>query len=121
MKLSRDVMAGHVADVNVLRPAVRRGMVDVIRRQAGAGVDVILIPGVVSHASNVVEHPELVADRILLYAGLVGCENDIAGTDCGMGIGEQGTLAVTGFSVAGRQRGATIPIHHSGLRATAMS
>ena len=45
----------------------------------------MLIPGVVSHASNVVEHPELVADRIILYAGLVGRENVIAGTDCGMG------------------------------------
>lgn len=40
MKLSRDVMAGQVADVNALRPAVQRGMVDVIRKQAGAGVDV---------------------------------------------------------------------------------
>jgi len=46
----------------------------------------ILIPGVVSHASNVVEHPELVADRIMLYADLVGRENVIAGTDCGMGL-----------------------------------
>jgi 5-methyltetrahydropteroyltriglutamate--homocysteine methyltransferase len=45
----------------------------------------ILIPGVVSHASNVVEHPELVADRIELYANIVGKENVIAGTDCGMG------------------------------------
>ena len=45
----------------------------------------ILIPGVVSHASNVVEHPELVADRIIQYASLVGKENVIAGTDCGMG------------------------------------
>jgi 5-methyltetrahydropteroyltriglutamate--homocysteine methyltransferase len=45
----------------------------------------ILIPGVVSHASNVVEHPELVADRIVQYADLVGRENVIAGTDCGMG------------------------------------
>jgi 5-methyltetrahydropteroyltriglutamate--homocysteine methyltransferase len=45
----------------------------------------ILIPGVVSHASNVVEHPELVADRIVQYAKLVGRENVIAGTDCGMG------------------------------------
>jgi 5-methyltetrahydropteroyltriglutamate--homocysteine methyltransferase len=47
--------------------------------------DKILIPGVVSHASNVVEHPELVADRIIQYADLVGAENVIAGTDCGMG------------------------------------
>jgi 5-methyltetrahydropteroyltriglutamate--homocysteine methyltransferase len=45
----------------------------------------ILIPGVVSHASNVVEHPELVADRIIQYAELVGRENVIASTDCGMG------------------------------------
>ena len=45
----------------------------------------ILIPGVVSHATNVVEHPELVADRIVQYAQLVGRENVIAGTDCGLG------------------------------------
>jgi len=45
----------------------------------------ILIPGVVSHATNVVEHPELVADRIIRYAQLVGRENVIAGTDCGLG------------------------------------
>jgi 5-methyltetrahydropteroyltriglutamate--homocysteine methyltransferase len=45
----------------------------------------ILIPGVVTHHTNVVEHPEVVADRILRYAGLVGRENLIAGTDCGMG------------------------------------
>ncbi|HEX5370990.1 MAG TPA: cobalamin-independent methionine synthase II family protein [Dehalococcoidia bacterium] len=45
----------------------------------------ILIPGVVSHASNVVENPELVCDRIVQYAGLVGRENVIASTDCGMG------------------------------------
>ena len=45
----------------------------------------ILIPGVVSHATNVVEHPELVADRILAYANAVGRENIIAGTDCGLG------------------------------------
>lgn len=45
----------------------------------------ILIPGVVTHHTNVVEHPEVVADRIVRYAGLVGRENVIAGTDCGMG------------------------------------
>ena len=45
----------------------------------------ILIPGVVTHHTNVVEHPEVVADRILRYAGIVGRENVIAGTDCGMG------------------------------------
>jgi len=45
----------------------------------------ILIPGVVSHATNVVEHTELVADRILAYANAVGRESVIAGTDCGLG------------------------------------
>ena len=45
----------------------------------------ILIPGVVSHATNVVEHPELVADRILTFARVAGRENIIAGTDCGLG------------------------------------
>jgi len=45
----------------------------------------ILIPGVVSHATNVIEHPELVADRIVSYAKAVGRENVIAGTDCGLG------------------------------------
>jgi 5-methyltetrahydropteroyltriglutamate--homocysteine methyltransferase len=43
----------------------------------------ILIPGVISHATNVVEHPELVAERIVRLANLVGRENVIAGTDCG--------------------------------------
>jgi len=45
----------------------------------------LLMPGVVSHATNVVEHPRLVADRIIRYANIVGRENVIAGTDCGMG------------------------------------
>ena len=47
----------------------------------------ILIPGVVSHKTPVVEHPELVADRLCNFAGLVGRENVQAGTDCGMGLG----------------------------------
>jgi 5-methyltetrahydropteroyltriglutamate--homocysteine methyltransferase len=45
----------------------------------------LLIPGVVSHATNVLEHPEVVADRILRYAQAVGRENVIASTDCGLG------------------------------------
>ena len=45
----------------------------------------ILIPGIVSHATNVVEHPELVADRIIRFANVVGRENVIASTDCGLG------------------------------------
>jgi len=46
-----------------------------------------LIPGVISHATNVVEHPELVAERITRYARLVGRENVLAGTDCGFAQG----------------------------------
>jgi 5-methyltetrahydropteroyltriglutamate--homocysteine methyltransferase len=45
--------------------------------------DKLLIPGVVTHASNIVEHPELVAERIVRFARLVDRENVIAGTDCG--------------------------------------
>ncbi|MBV9597132.1 MAG: cobalamin-independent methionine synthase II family protein [Chloroflexi bacterium] len=45
----------------------------------------ILIPGVVSHATNVLEHPELVAERLRRYAERVGRENVIGGTDCGLG------------------------------------
>ena len=45
--------------------------------------DAILIPGVISHATNIVEHPELVAERIVRLARLVGRENVIASTDCG--------------------------------------
>jgi 5-methyltetrahydropteroyltriglutamate--homocysteine methyltransferase len=45
----------------------------------------ILIPGGVSHATNVVEHPRLVADRIVRFAQIVGRENVIASTDCGLG------------------------------------
>ena len=45
----------------------------------------LLIPGVIDSATNFVEHPELVAQRIEQYARLVGRENVIAGTDCGFG------------------------------------
>jgi 5-methyltetrahydropteroyltriglutamate--homocysteine methyltransferase len=54
-------------------------------REAKLPAGKILIPGVVSHATNVVEHPELVADRLVAYANAVGRENVIAGTDCGLG------------------------------------
>ena len=45
----------------------------------------ILVPGVVGHATDLVEHPELVAERLLNFASLVGMENVQAGTDCGIG------------------------------------
>jgi 5-methyltetrahydropteroyltriglutamate--homocysteine methyltransferase len=49
--------------------------------------DRMLIPGVISHATNVVEHPELVAERIVRLAKILGRENVIAGTDCGFAQG----------------------------------
>ncbi|HYX64196.1 MAG TPA: cobalamin-independent methionine synthase II family protein [Burkholderiales bacterium] len=47
----------------------------------------VLVPGVVSHATNIVEHPELVAERLVRIARLVGPENVMAGTDCGFAQG----------------------------------
>jgi 5-methyltetrahydropteroyltriglutamate--homocysteine methyltransferase len=49
--------------------------------------DKILIPGVVAHTTNIVEHPELIAWRLMTYARLVGRENVLAGTDCGFSQG----------------------------------
>jgi len=45
----------------------------------------MLMPGVVSHATNLIEHPQLVADRILRYTAIAGRENIVASTDCGLG------------------------------------
>jgi 5-methyltetrahydropteroyltriglutamate--homocysteine methyltransferase len=45
----------------------------------------LIVPGIVGHATNVVEHPELVAERIERFASVVGKENVIASTDCGLG------------------------------------
>jgi 5-methyltetrahydropteroyltriglutamate--homocysteine methyltransferase len=47
--------------------------------------DRLILPGVVSHATNVIEHPELIAERILSFADVVGRERVIAATDCGLG------------------------------------
>jgi 5-methyltetrahydropteroyltriglutamate--homocysteine methyltransferase len=43
----------------------------------------VLIPGVITHASNIVEHPEWIAERLMRFAKLVGRENVLAGADCG--------------------------------------
>jgi 5-methyltetrahydropteroyltriglutamate--homocysteine methyltransferase len=45
----------------------------------------VLIPGVVGHCTDFIEHPELVAERLVRYAKLVGRDNVMAGTDCGLG------------------------------------
>jgi 5-methyltetrahydropteroyltriglutamate--homocysteine methyltransferase len=47
--------------------------------------DKIFIPGVVGHYSDFIEHPRAIADRLVRYAQIMGCENIIAGTDCGIG------------------------------------
>lgn len=51
--------------------------------EAKKPADTVLIPGVVTHCSVLVEHPELVAERLVKYANAVGRENVVAGTDCG--------------------------------------
>jgi 5-methyltetrahydropteroyltriglutamate--homocysteine methyltransferase len=56
-------------------------------KNAKLGPGQVLIPGVVSHATNVVEHPELVAERVTRLAKIVGRDNVIAGTDCGFAQG----------------------------------
>ena len=45
----------------------------------------VLVPGVVGHATDIVEHPEVIAERIMRYAKIIGRENVMAGTDCGLG------------------------------------
>jgi 5-methyltetrahydropteroyltriglutamate--homocysteine methyltransferase len=56
-------------------------------KTAKLGPGQVLIPGVISHATNVVEHPELVAERVVRLAKIVGRENVVAGTDCGFAQG----------------------------------
>jgi len=62
---------------------LRRSQTESFKGELPAGR--ILIPSVVSHATNLVEHPELVADRIIAFAELVGRGNVIASTDYGLG------------------------------------
>ena len=54
-------------------------------RDAGVPEDKVLIPGVIDSTSNFVEHPQLIAQRICQYAGIVGRERVLAGSDCGFG------------------------------------
>lgn len=71
----------------------------------------ILIPGVIGHFTDWIEHPKLVAERILKYASVVGRENVIAGVDCGLGtrVGTESILwakfesMVEGARIAGRE------------------
>ena len=58
----------------------------------------LLIPGVIGHANDFIEHPELVAQRLVRYAEAVGRENVMAGTDCGIGSRGLGTRRCAGRS-----------------------
>lgn len=92
----------HVTDIEIakLLPAVLKAKVGAIAFEAGnvrhehewavwqdvkIPDDLVLVPGVVSHATNVVEHPDLVAQRIERFTRIVGPERVIASTDCGLG------------------------------------
>lgn len=57
----------------------------IVWRDAALPADKVLVPGLIDSCSNYVEHPELIAQRIERYAGIVGVERVIAGTDCGFG------------------------------------
>jgi 5-methyltetrahydropteroyltriglutamate--homocysteine methyltransferase len=52
----------------------------------------VIIPGVIDSTTNFIEHPDLVAERIVRYASVVGRENVIAGSDCGFGTSADRTL-----------------------------
>jgi 5-methyltetrahydropteroyltriglutamate--homocysteine methyltransferase len=71
----------------------------------------LLIPGVIDSCSNYVEHPELVAERIVRLARLVGRENLLAGTDCGFATFARGGVvapSVTWRKLASLAEGAAI-------------
>ena len=78
----------------------------------------VLVPGVVSHATNVVEHPELVAQRIARFANLVGRENVIASTDCGLGGRIHPQIAAAKLETLGR--GAQLATDRLFSRSTAL-
>ena len=63
-------------------------------QRAKLPADMFLIPGVIDNTTNIIEHPEWVADRIVRYAGVVGREQVIAGVDCGFGTGASANPAV---------------------------
>ena len=86
----------------------------------------MILPGVVSHSTNLVEHPELVAERIVRFAGAVGRENVIAGTDCGLGGRVHAEIAwaklgalVEGARLASKSAVAVSRRRHSGARSEA--
>jgi 5-methyltetrahydropteroyltriglutamate--homocysteine methyltransferase len=67
----------------------------------------ILIPGVIGHYTDMIEHPRLIADRLVRYAGVVGKENVIAGADCGLGT-RVGTESIVWAKLESMAEGARI-------------
>ena len=57
----------------------------IVWREAAIPADKVLVPGVLDSTSNYIEHPMLIAQRLLNYVDIVGPERVIAGTDCGFG------------------------------------
>jgi 5-methyltetrahydropteroyltriglutamate--homocysteine methyltransferase len=91
---SSDLPIKHVADlivkVNAALYSVEAGNVQhehewKVWKDVGFPDGKLLMPGVVTHKTNVLEHPELVADRLIRYAEAIGRQHVVAGTDCGMG------------------------------------
>jgi 5-methyltetrahydropteroyltriglutamate--homocysteine methyltransferase len=70
-----------------------------------------LMPGVISHATDTIEHPELIAQRLVRYAEAVGAENVIAGTDCGLG-GRVGHPEIVWAKLADLCAGARLASRH---------
>jgi 5-methyltetrahydropteroyltriglutamate--homocysteine methyltransferase len=77
----------------------------------------IIMPGVIGHATDIIEHPRLIADRLLHYAQLVGAENVIAGTDCGLGT-RNGHAEITWAKLEAMAEGARLATQelHAGQR-----
>jgi 5-methyltetrahydropteroyltriglutamate--homocysteine methyltransferase len=80
-----EVLRAHVGSVSFEAGNVRHEHEADVWADAAVPEDLVLVPGVVSHATNVVEHPELVAQRIRRFTGIVGTDRVIASTDCGLG------------------------------------
>lgn len=79
------VLEANVGSISFEAGNVRHEHESGVWADAAVPSDLVLVPGVVSHATNVVEHPELVAQRIERFAAIVGRDRVIASTDCGLG------------------------------------
>jgi len=79
------VLEANVGSISFEAGNVRHEHESGVWAEASVPDDLVLVPGVVSHATNVVEHPELVAQRIERFTSIVGADRVIASTDCGLG------------------------------------